>query len=83
MATPSRQNGEGVALHSPLSTQAPLTQLQHPRGRAPTSLGLGQSIPSLLCPWLLPKSILEGSVGSTGGREDEHLALVAAAMTDV
>lgn len=52
----------------------------------PPSLGLGWSVTQPALPQApSPKSILEeGDVGRTGGgNEDEHLALVAAAMTDV
>lgn len=85
---PGRTGGRRWPLHPRRSIQAPplLTLLQHPRGRAPPSLGLGWSVTQPALPQApSPKSILEeGNVGRTGGgNEDEHLALVAAAMTDV
>lgn len=43
--TPDSQHGP------PLPT---LTLLQHPRGRTPPSLGLGELVPSLLCSRPLP-----------------------------
>lgn len=86
MATSSpAEQGENAAPYT-LNTGPPLlTLLQHPRGRAPPSLGLGWSVTQPALPQApSPKSILEeGSVGRTGGDEDEHLALVAAAITDV
>lgn len=85
-SSPAEQGAEG-SLYTRQSIQAspPPTLLQHPRGRAPPSLGLGWSVTQPVLPRApAPKSASEeGTVGRTGGNEDEHLALVAAAMTDV
>lgn len=85
-SSPTEQGGEGSPYTLDGQYRPPPTLLQHPRGRAPPSLGLGWSVTQPVLPRApSPKSLQEeGNVGRTGGgNEDEHLALVAAAMTDV
>ena len=83
----AEQGEKVVPTASPVNTGVPfLTLLQHARGRAPPSLGLGWSLPPPALPQApSPKSILEeGNVGRIGGGdEDEHWALVTVAMMDV
>lgn len=84
-SSPAEQGAEGSLYTQSIQASPPPTLLQHPRGRAPPSLGLGWSVTQPVLPRApAPKSASEeGTVGRTGGNEDEHLALVAAAMTDV